>query len=217
MLGHRHPLPVASRLVGLGLSAAVTLSAFAGCSADRAVYPSTEFRPARVEVVDTLNDETLWVMDVPPGQKLVIDFDRRSGLNKEWEAWEAPADAPTNLEWRLYPLKARKLFTSGYYMGSPLNEGSVDLGGVPVMVNLQTLPRESGPPVAEPMAPETTPQPAADPDTAEQDDASPQDAAADADADTTAQAPARSGDAVEAHEAGSEGPEADTDAMSETK
>lgn len=143
------------------LTAAATLAgltAFAGCSADRGVYKSTDFRPIRVEVVDTLNDEALWAMDVPAGHKIVVDLDRRTGLGKEWDASEAPSQPAKQLEWMLHPIKARQLFIPGYFLGQPIERGEMDLPGVPLMVNIQPRPRDNAVPTAEP-APGLTPEP----------------------------------------------------------
>lgn len=134
-----------SPVVRLGLAALVAGSMLAGCSADRSVFESTPFRPARVEVVDTLNRETLWAMDVPVRQKLVVDFDTRKA--KEWEAFDAPREPARFLRWKLYPIGARKAFFDGYYVGKPLDEGTVELEGNPIMLNYQIRPREDDIPV----------------------------------------------------------------------
>ena len=64
-------------------------------SADRFTYESRPWSPKTVSVVDTRTEETVWSVDVPVGQQLVISFDRGRGPNENkpdlmaWAVMEA--------------------------------------------------------------------------------------------------------------------------------
>lgn len=53
-----------------------------GYSADRFVYQSNEWQPWTVSLVDTRTGESLWSVDVPVGQQLVVGFREGSGPNE---------------------------------------------------------------------------------------------------------------------------------------
>lgn len=125
----------------------------AGCSADRSVFESTPFRPARVEVIDTLNRETVWAMDVPVHHKLVVDMEHEG--SKNLEGFRTSEQAPQYMKWQLYPAKARKRFAVGYYWASPLEEGVVELNRDAVMLRYSIIPREDDVPTGPP--PESAP------------------------------------------------------------
>ena len=136
----------ASRLAAAGLVFAV----LAGCSADRSVFESTPFRQARVEVIDTVERETVWSMDVPVNQKLVIDLEHEGG--NEREGFSTSDETPDMLKWWLYPSDASQKFTAGYYYGSPLDQGEFDIQSQAIMLRYSIIPREDEVPTAEPPA-----------------------------------------------------------------
>lgn len=98
----------ASSRFALASVAAATASIAGGCyfaggpgwSADRFTYPSDSWRPQTVSLVDTRTGETLWSVDVPVGQQLVVGFyaDRN----------EDDPMMPDEMQWRI--MKAGKRF-----------------------------------------------------------------------------------------------------------
>ena len=138
------------RLASRFAAACLVFVILAGCSADRSVFESTPFRPARVEVIDTLNRETVWAMDVPVNQKLVIDLER-SGAD-DIEGFSASAQTAETMKWWLYPAGASKRFAEGYYWGSPLDEGVVEIDRQAIMLRYSIIPRQDDVPTATPPA-----------------------------------------------------------------
>lgn len=69
-----------------------------GYSADRFTYPSHSWAPQTVSLIDTRTDETLWSVDVPVGQQLVVNFIRDRGDN------DTMADM---MQWRVMDLGRR--------------------------------------------------------------------------------------------------------------
>lgn len=51
-------------------------------SADRFTYVSTSWEPKTVSLVDTRTGQTIWSVDVPVGQQLVVGFSRGTGPNE---------------------------------------------------------------------------------------------------------------------------------------
>ncbi|HBS28089.1 MAG TPA: hypothetical protein DEB06_01250 [Phycisphaerales bacterium] len=84
-------------------AAALTFAPIAGCygpggsfySDDRYTYVSKEWQPWTVSLVDTRTGETLWTVDVPVGQQLVVSFREGTGPNRNkpdlmsWDLMEA--------------------------------------------------------------------------------------------------------------------------------
>lgn len=138
------------RLASRFAAACLVFVILAGCSADRSVFESTPFRPARVEVIDTLNRETVWSMDVPIHQKLVIDLERSGG--NDIEGFTASGQTAETMKWWLYPADASKRFATGYYWGSPLDEGVVAIDSQAIMLRYSIIPREDDVPVGTPPA-----------------------------------------------------------------
>jgi len=60
-----------------------------------ATYQSTEEFPKTVVVVDTRSGERVFVMEIPVGKKLVVDFIQSSGDN--------PVHTPDLMTWELFP------------------------------------------------------------------------------------------------------------------
>jgi hypothetical protein len=63
-------------------------------SADRFTYVSREWQPWTVSLIDTRTGESLWSVDVPVGQKLVVGFRAGSGPNEY---------KPDMMDWGLMP------------------------------------------------------------------------------------------------------------------
>lgn len=51
-------------------------------SADRFTYESTTWSPKTVFVIDTRTGQTLWSVDVPVGQQVVVGFESGNGPNE---------------------------------------------------------------------------------------------------------------------------------------
>lgn len=89
----------------LALAGSLTL---AGCmthrpggnmrSDDQFTYESTAFLPVSVTLIDTRTDEAFWSVEVPVGQKLVIQF-------YEGKAKQASPKTPDLLRWEMYSAK----------------------------------------------------------------------------------------------------------------
>lgn len=77
------------RRPALLLSLACSTLALSGChyeggplySADRFTYVSREWQPWTISLIDTRTGESLWSVDVPVGQKLVVGFREGAGPN----------------------------------------------------------------------------------------------------------------------------------------
>ncbi|MFW5682522.1 MAG: hypothetical protein ACOC1G_05895 [Phycisphaeraceae bacterium] len=138
------------RLAPRFAAACLVFVILAGCSADRSVFESTPFRPARVEVIDTLNRETVWSMDVPINQKLVIDMERSGASNIE--GFTTSSKTAETMKWWLYRADASKRFATGYYWGNALDEGVVEIDSEAIMLRYSIIPREDDVPVGTPPA-----------------------------------------------------------------
>ncbi|MEQ9453955.1 MAG: hypothetical protein RLN76_05100 [Phycisphaeraceae bacterium] len=109
-----------------------------GCTANRTTYLSTTFSPKSVEVIDAINDETLWTMDVPVGQKLVLDFD---SPNEDSIFLFDPAP-PVVMTWELHNA-GRKTIFGQYYVYGALDKGKVELPGRPVVARMTIRPLDA--------------------------------------------------------------------------
>ncbi|WP_428388079.1 hypothetical protein [Mucisphaera sp.] len=129
------PRQTASAVVAL---AGVTLAV--GCTADRTTYVSTAMSLKTVEVVDTLRDETLWTMDIPAEQKLIIDFDSP----REDAIFKYDGSPPTIFSWELREAGSKTLFGQ-YYLSDAIDKGKVELPGDRQVIARMTIrPSESG-------------------------------------------------------------------------
>jgi len=117
---------------------ALSLTAVVGCSRDRHEINSTQHLPATVLVIDTVNDTTIWSMDVPAGQRLVWDFDSASNPHEALRRSTAPA---TSMRWWLFPSGVYANY-GNYPKGKAVDSGSVDLPGT--LVRTEVVFRESG-------------------------------------------------------------------------
>ncbi|TVQ59827.1 MAG: hypothetical protein EA379_09860 [Phycisphaerales bacterium] len=87
--------------LSLGASSGCYFEGGPGWSADRFAYVSRTWTPKTVTLVDTRTGESLWSMDVPVGQRLVIDF-RKAPRNVEADDW-----LPDVMQWDLMPESRR--------------------------------------------------------------------------------------------------------------
>lgn len=93
-----------SHLLALLLLSAVVLPAGCvnapyGMSLDRHNFGSTVQNPRRVTLIDSTNGETVWSMDVPVGQTLVMDFEQPATWTQSEFTGAQPADRVT---WGLF-------------------------------------------------------------------------------------------------------------------
>ncbi len=116
-----------SLLLCLGL-----MSACSSTSRDVHTFESTDLAPKTVSVIATDTGESLWTMDVPAGQKLVID------LNQDGERAEMgfPRHGyASEFTYRVYPLESGATFGQRY--GEALEEDTIELDGPrPVMIHM---------------------------------------------------------------------------------
>lgn len=106
-----------------------------GCTANRYTFESSAFSPKTVEVVDQLAQETLWAMDVPVGQKLILDFDSE----REGGVFTHDPTPPQTMSWELQPASRHTLF-SQHYIGGTIDQGKVQLPGNPVVTRVTLRP-----------------------------------------------------------------------------
>jgi len=111
---------------------AVSLTTVVGCSRDRHEINSTQHLPATVLVIDSVNDQTLWSMDVPAGNRLVWDFDQANNAHEALRRSTAPA---TTMEWWLFPSTVYANY-GNYPKGKAIDSGSVDLPGTPIRTEI---------------------------------------------------------------------------------
>lgn len=131
---------------------AVALLMAVGCSStDRHVFNSTSNRPVTVSVIDVTNNEPIWSMPVPAGQKLILDLDHSSSTDNPFMASGVPAD---KLTWKTFPLDS-KAMVKGHQVGRPLDSGVASLPGTPVVLDVKYQRRaiQEQPAAAEQQAP----------------------------------------------------------------
>ena len=134
----------------------------AGCSSSKDVWPleSTHHRPMSVTVVDTLNDRTLWSMDIPVDHTLRLQLIKPNRDTHANPPWTYNDQNPTSLRYTLWNTRQR-----GYRFdaqpGVMVERKRVPLPGVPTMVNWtiresQTNEDRTGlTPIITPSTPET--------------------------------------------------------------
>lgn len=117
----------------LSLPALAAVAAFAvGCSSiDRHAIVSPIERPLTVSVVSADDETVFWSMDIPAGQKVVVNFQRDNG-GTFMNSHAIPADRMT---WRLYNDNSPGVI-SGYSVSSATQSGTVDLPGTPVLLDI---------------------------------------------------------------------------------
>ena len=117
----------------LGVSA---MLAGVGCSQDRHVFRSTTGQPKSVSVVAVDSNETLWSKDVPPGQQLLLDFSRGGRGMESLTSPDVPAD---KMVWELWTNDAVPRYGSKMKGGRKLDNGSVNLPGQQIMIEVDIL------------------------------------------------------------------------------
>ncbi|QDU73028.1 hypothetical protein [Mucisphaera calidilacus] len=117
-----------------------------GCTANRYTFESSAFSPKTVEVVDQLAMETVWAMDVPVGQKLILDFNSKH----EGGVFTHDPTPPTSMTWELQRASRHTLFAQ-HYIGGANDKGEVVLNGNPVItrVTVREVNRELEEPMPE--------------------------------------------------------------------
>lgn len=92
---------LASALVAAAASSGCYFEGGPGWSADRFAYVSRTWTPKTVTLIDTRTGEAMWSMDVPVGQRLVIDFKTTQPMEKP-DAW-----LPDTMHWDIMPERQR--------------------------------------------------------------------------------------------------------------
>ncbi|MEX2672971.1 MAG: hypothetical protein WD294_12775 [Phycisphaeraceae bacterium] len=75
-----------------------------GMSLDRHNISSTTQHPKRLTLVDSTNGETVWSMDIPVGETLVVDFEQPTTWTQSEYTGAEPADA---MRWNLFETSSR--------------------------------------------------------------------------------------------------------------
>jgi hypothetical protein len=123
--------------------AGLTLTAGAGCfyeggprySADRFTYVSRAWAPKTVTLQDTRTGETLWTVEVPVGQQLVVGFKEGSGPNEY---------KPDEMVWALMDAGRRGGQLENRVAAPPRDVRRLDVSLRPAPEN-PPLPEELGP------------------------------------------------------------------------
>lgn len=116
--------------LALGLAAAAF--AATGCSSDTHTYKSTRLAPITVDLVYINSGETAWTYEVPAGQMLTLDFDRKG----EVDGFRAPAAPATSVDWFTVPLDTKVGLDGNPKRSKALQSDKVDLSGQPVKIVL---------------------------------------------------------------------------------
>lgn len=135
------------RTLGLMLLSLVIIQTTTGCrsSEDRSIYKSTFLEPKSVYVVTKPGNKTIWTYDIPPQTQLVAEFDGPGNAS----VFGQTKDNPTLFMWSLYPIDAtNSFFYPEKYLGSPIESGTIELDGGPVIIGMAVRP---------PIDPETIP------------------------------------------------------------
>lgn len=98
VIGTAAAVGAGSALVGMGMLAGCHSPGGPGYSADRYTFESHEWQPYTVTLLDTRTGETVWSVDVPVGQQLVLGFRKGTGPNEF---------KPDMMEWELMPAGRR--------------------------------------------------------------------------------------------------------------
>jgi len=114
-------MTLAPRSLFLILAVAATVLV-TGCSADRHTFYSYSYRPTTVEVIDLQTKQSLWTMNIPVGQKLLLNFNAK-GEDPNFRYLDVPAERMT---WKLYPINRKPMWVN-YESGWTYEEGSFDL------------------------------------------------------------------------------------------
>ncbi|MEM7627336.1 MAG: hypothetical protein AAF333_17200 [Planctomycetota bacterium] len=128
----------ASALIATVCLSAVLLAT--GCSQDRSVFRSTALQPKAVSIVSIETGNTLWTKDVPAGQQLMIDFDRKGQGGEEYSSPNMPA---TGMKWELWSEDANVRYGTKRAGGKVLDSGKIDLPGEAITVDVKILRPET--------------------------------------------------------------------------
>lgn len=143
------PLAAATILASLALSAGCYHEGGPLRSIDRFTYVSTSWQPKTVTLIDTRTGESMWSVDIPVGQQLVIDFDTsKDADNTQW--------LPDEAKWDLMPDTRRHGTLHNKMKVPPRHARRLD-------VSLRPVPEmPSGAPQASTVAPQPDTVPGAD-------------------------------------------------------
>ena len=119
-----------------------------GCSSDTHTYRSTHLVPKTVGIVYLDSGETAWSMDVPAGENLTLEFDRKGQI----DGFRTPATPATSMSWYTTPLHARAGWDGTPSRGKSVDHGSVDFNGMPIKIEVAVREPDSSNqlPVADP-------------------------------------------------------------------
>ncbi len=95
---------LAAAFVGAGVGCGIAYRPYfdpggSGAAIDEYTYVSEPYSPQTITVVDTRTGESVFAMDVPVGQQLVINFDDKRVQSEEWMSGV--------MRWRLMPAGQR--------------------------------------------------------------------------------------------------------------
>ncbi len=120
-----------SLVAALGLVAVVAASV--GCSYDRHVFRSTAVAPKSVAIVSAETGNTLWSMDVPINQQLMLDFSRNGKGGEVYSSADVPADA---MRWETWSLDAIPKYSGKRKGGKKLDGDKVKLPGEFILIEV---------------------------------------------------------------------------------
>lgn len=111
---------------------AVGAASLIGCSADRHTFSSTQMAPKSVDVTYIQSGETAWTYDIPPGQKLTLEFTRPGQFN----GFKMPKGPADGMKWYLTGLGAGNDLSGHPGKFGAEDSGEIDLTGEPVQINV---------------------------------------------------------------------------------
>ncbi len=88
----------AKALIAKSLATLVLVSALTACSQDVHRFYSSIDRPTNVALYDPMTDKPLWEKQIPVGQTLELNFDRRN--EREWQ--KVSLKPATEFSWKLF-------------------------------------------------------------------------------------------------------------------
>ncbi len=107
------------------------------CSTDTYYYHSTIDKPTTITLYDPMAQESLWTKDIPVGQSLKMDLDRK-GEGSLMELIKMQKGMPaTVMRWKLYK-------TTGW--NNTVDSDTLKLPGTPVRIDVSYRPAPEYPP-----------------------------------------------------------------------
>ncbi len=91
-------------------------------STNRYEYASTPNLPTNIKLVDTYSGDVFWQRELPVGQTVIIDLDRKG----EIELMKVSGRPATKVSWKIY----------GPDLDQPIEKGTKELPGIPVMLKI---------------------------------------------------------------------------------